>query len=130
LPPMRDFFSLPSHSRHESILGITTNLAVVHILVSDQSTLTLHSHTVLPLSSPPMLIIPVDPMGWAEQAVLLSVSELGELAFWATEVDSGSTWKCTGKVRTGRTGLRLAACSPTKKSALGLASLIIRTNVL
>lgn len=88
-------------------------------------------------------IIPVDPMGWtdlyhtrtaasnrAQVDVLLSVNEDGELGFWAPEgqpskeVDpvpkpSQSFWKRTGTVRTGRNGLRIAACSSTKKSVLG-----------
>jgi hypothetical protein len=122
---MRDLFSLPSRRRHESILGITTELTLMHILVNDQSTLILHSHVALPLSSPPMLIIPVDPMGWIAHAVLLSVSEQGELAFWDTEVGPKSAWKCTGKVRTGKNGVRIATCSPTKKSALGSVSMIV-----
>ena len=78
----------------------------------------------------------------AQVDALLSVNEDGDLAFWAPEdqpspsssrsdsrskareVDpipkpSQSLWKCTGTVRTGRKGLRIAACSSTKKSVLG-----------
>lgn len=79
----------------------------------------------------------------AQVDVLLSVNEDGELGFWAPEgqpsppssrsdssskareeVDpipkpSQSFWKRTGTVRTGRNGLRIAACSSTKKSVLG-----------
>lgn len=105
-------------------------------------------------------IIPVDPMGWtdlyhtgtgvsnrAQGDALLSVSQDGELVFWAPEdqlspsssrPDSRSRareetdpipkpnqsfWKCTGTVRTGRKGLRIAACSSTKKSVLGTYSI-------
>ena len=74
---------------------------------------------------------------------LLSVNQDGELVFWAPEdqlspsssrpdsrskareeIDSTlkpsqSFWKRTGTVRTGRKGLRIAACSSTKKSVLG-----------
>ena len=101
-------------------------------------------------------IIPVDPMGWADlyhtgnrasnQAqmdALLSVSQYGELVFWAPEdqlspsssrpdsrlkareeIDlmqkpNHTFWKPTGSVRTCRTGLRIVACSSTKKSVLG-----------
>jgi len=79
----------------------------------------------------------------AQVDALLSVNEGGDLAFWAPEdqpspsssrsdsrskareeVDSitkpsQSFWKCTGTVQTGRKGLRIAACSSTKKSVLG-----------
>ncbi|KAI0639823.1 WD repeat-containing protein [Trametes polyzona] len=79
--------------------------------------------------------------------VLLSVSEDGELAFWVPEGELGEhlgttlasngrpngtngfqeargragqkvSWKCTGKVRTGRKGLSMARCSSAKKSVL------------
>ena len=122
--------------------------------------LELVSVTKLPLGNQgnPSLkfIIPVDPMGWtdlyktgtrtaeAQVDALLSVSEEGELVFWAPECqpspsssrsDSPSggkegvdpipesnrpLWKCTGTVRTGRKNLRIAACSSTKKSVLGI----------
>ncbi len=73
-----------------------------------------------------------------EHDVLLSVSDDGELAFWVPGDDSGertkavdghsanvlngagtSGWACTGKVRTGRKGVRIAGCSSAKKSVLG-----------
>ena len=75
---------------------------------------------------------------------LLSVNQNGELVFWApedqfspsssgpdshlkardSEIDyipkpNPTFWKHTGSVRTGRTGLRIVACSSTKKSVLG-----------
>ena len=102
-------------------------------------------------------IIPVDPMGWTDLYnpgtktqnqiqfdALLSVSNDGELIFWAPEdqfspassrSDSPSKaggetdlapkpdrafWRRTGTVRTGRKGLRTVACSSTKKSVLGI----------
>lgn len=76
----------------------------------------------------------------AQVDALLSVNEDGDLAFWAPEDQpspsssrsdsrsnasdpipkpSQSFWKCTDSVRTGRKGLRVAACSSTKKSVLG-----------
>jgi hypothetical protein len=126
-----------------------------------QASLELISVTRLPLGGQehPNLkfIIPVDPMGWTDLYntetrtpnqvqvdALLSVSEDGELVFWAPEdqfspsssrpdspskaredPDSApkpnqSLWRCTGVVRTGRKGLRIAACSSTKKSVLGI----------
>ena len=126
-----------------------------------QPGLELASITKLPLGdqeySNLKFIIPVDPMGWtdlynpgtrsetqAQLDALLSVSNDGELAFWAAEVQSSpsssrsdspakvkeevnlttkpnqSFWKCTGTVRTGRKDIRIAACSSAKKSVLGI----------
>jgi len=83
------------------------------------------------------------PLNQAQADALLSANQDGELAFWAPdeqtsppssrpdsrskakeEVDpipkpNQSFWKRTGTVRTGRKGLRIAACSSTKKSVLG-----------
>lgn len=80
----------------------------------------------------------------AQMDALLSVSKDGELVFWAAEgpvspsssrsdsptkakeeIDpvskpNQSFWKCTGTVRTGRKGIRIAACSSAKKSVLGI----------
>ena len=76
----------------------------------------------------------------ARSDALLSVSEDGELVFWTPQDQLSSSnatpntrevldarsrpdqsfWKCTGTVRTGRKGLRIAACSSTKKSVLGI----------
>ena len=53
-----------------------------------------------------------------EHDVLLSVSEDGELAFWVPETNGKTGWRCTGKVRTGRTGFRKVRCSSAKKTAL------------
>jgi hypothetical protein len=77
------------------------------------------------------MILPVDPMAWSnsfgrpnsgpgteQRDMLLSLSDSGELAFWAPVSDKTSDWKCTGRVRTGRTGVRMARCSSAKKSVL------------
>ncbi|KAJ3560471.1 hypothetical protein NP233_g10818 [Leucocoprinus birnbaumii] len=73
---------------------------------------------------------------WEEHDVLLSVSENGELGFWvpasvgaskngSAEVNGGdvkTTWRCTGRVRTGRAGFNRARCSSAKKTALVVPS--------
>jgi hypothetical protein len=123
VPPLKSLYSLPCNGV-ESIVGITPNLSIVHVNVQHTPTpsLTLYSHYSLPLSSPPSIILPVDPMArsskhsWVEHDILLSISECGELAFW--ESSSMPEWRCTGKVKTGRTGFRKARCSSAKKSAL------------
>jgi hypothetical protein len=83
------------------------------------------------------MILQVDPMArsssvdWAEHDTLLSVSECGELAFW--EGLSAAEWRCTGKVKTGRTGFRMARCSSAKKSALSelyLTAALIRLSYM
>jgi hypothetical protein len=91
--------------------------------------LSLISQTTLPLSSPPAFILPVDPMGWIssrgstvmERDVLLSVGSDGKLMFWVPE-GKRAGWRCTGKVRTGRTNLRMARCSSAKKTVLSESS--------
>ena len=52
-----------------------------------------------------------------ERDVLLSVGSDGELMFWIPE-GKRVGWRCTGKVRTGRTNLRMARCSSAKKTVL------------
>jgi len=85
--------------------------------------------------------LPVDPMAWSVEKkwpgsggsgvgssgssdVLLSVSEEGELAFWALDEEAAAAeeepWRCTERVKTGRKGFRTARCSSVKKSALGM----------
>ena len=128
LPPVNSLFSLPSPD-HESIIGVTSDFTIIQICISNG--LAISSQSQLPLSSPPKIILPVDPMAWsgtspwAEHDVLLSVSEDGQLAFWIPDENGKVEWRCTGKVTTGRTGLRMARCSSAKKSALGKASTII-----
>jgi hypothetical protein len=89
-----------------------------------------HSESTLALTSSLKALIPVDPMAWslpvgaeAEYGlhdVLLSVTEDGELAFWIPDTTTMTpTWKCTGKVRTGRRNIVMEACSSAKKTVLG-----------
>ncbi|PBL01184.1 WD repeat-containing protein [Armillaria gallica] len=141
LPSISSFFTLPSKSDAESIIGITDDLSVYHIQLRNEAstTLFLHSHGPLPLSSPPAMIVPVDPMAWGldhpwmEHDVLLSVSDVGELGFWVPQENgpeaspaglngkqnsTASTWVCTGTVRTSRKAIKRAKCSSAKKTAL------------
>ncbi|KAJ6621584.1 RAVE protein 1 C terminal-domain-containing protein [Mycena sp. CBHHK59/15] len=121
LPSISSLFSLPSKEGQETIIGITTDFSIVQIHVAPS--LTLHSHNSLPVRTPKM-ILPVDPMAWglshqwATHDVLLSVSQLGELAFWVPDESSPSEWRCTGSVRTHRSGISRARCSSAKKTAL------------
>ncbi|KAJ6574959.1 WD repeat-containing protein [Mycena capillaripes] len=122
LPPISSLFSLPSKDGQETIVGITLDFSIVQVRVNPG--LTLHSHNNLPISTP-KLILPVDPMAWglrrewATHDVLLSVSELGELAFW---VPDENEWRCTGSVKTHRAGISKARCSSAKKTALIVAT--------
>jgi hypothetical protein len=117
---------MPSKDEHESIFGITPDFAIIELRTSNfpSPSLTLHSQNRLPPLTPACtikMILPVDPMAWGLSAqwtqhdVLLSVAENGQLAFWVPE-ESG--WRCTGKVKTGRSGIRKASCSSAKKTAL------------
>lgn len=64
-------------------------------------------------------------MGWIssrdtagmERDVLLSVGRNGELMFWVPD-GNGTGWRRTGRVRTGRTSIRMARCSSAKKTVL------------
>lgn len=97
----------------------------MHAVSGKTPSISLISQTTLPLSSPPAFILPVDPMGWIssrgsavmERDVLLSIGSDGELMFWVPE-ERTVGWRCTGKVRTGRTNLRMARCSSAKKTVL------------
>ncbi|KAJ7783622.1 RAVE protein 1 C terminal-domain-containing protein [Mycena maculata] len=120
LPPISSLFSLPLKEGHETIIGITLDFSIVQVHVN--ADLTLHSHNSLPIRTPKM-ILPVDPMAWglsewATHDVLLSVSALGELAFWVPDKSAPSEWRCTGAVRTHRAGISRARCSSAKKTAL------------
>lgn len=125
LPQLESLFTMPSPDGYESIIGITVDFTIVHLRATKETGLILQSKNRLPLTCPPKLILPVDPMAWGldrawnEHDVLLSVSGDGELAFWVPETISESGWRCTGKVRTGRTGIKKARCSSAKKTALG-----------
>lgn len=150
VPHLNSLFTTPSTDNHDSILGITADLAVAHVYLnvdaqnagdiskkSQSVTLSLHSHRHLPLDDQPSLIQPVDPMAWGmknqwvEHDALFSISESGELAFWVPEegnvgvnghkgasTSNDSGWRCTGRVKTGRKGIRKAKCSSAKKTAL------------
>ncbi|KAJ4485959.1 RAVE protein 1 C terminal-domain-containing protein [Lentinula aciculospora] len=144
IPRLISLFTTPSSNSHDSILGVTADLAIVHLTVKAETAedehspsvkLSLHSQHHLPLDVHPCLILPVDPMawgmknGWVEHDALLSISEEGELAFWIPEDrqitnslsisnHDQSGWRCTGKVKTGRRHIRKARCSSAKKTAL------------
>jgi hypothetical protein len=123
VPELNYLFSMPSKDEHELIFGITPDFSIIELRATPSPSLILYSQIRLPLDSacPIKMILPVDPMAWGLSAtwtphdVLLSVSENGELAFWVPE-ESG--WRCTGKVKTGRAGIRKASCSSAKKTAL------------
>ncbi|KAF5385516.1 hypothetical protein D9757_005413 [Collybiopsis confluens] len=148
LPNIQSLFTTPSSNGygHDSILGITADTDIAHVYLSveeenDTSSfpaLSLHRHNRLPLATLPAIIQPVDPMAWGmknewvEHDAVLSISEVGELAFWIPEerrvaaLNGASSsshsdhpgWKCTGRVKTGRRGIRSARCSSAKKTAL------------
>lgn len=151
VPPLALLFVLSApHSKPvRTLVGVTasqTILLISAILSATAPSLTVVSELSLPLSAPSKMILPVDPMSWVGQlpsdtrageghGVLLSISEEGELAFWAPENDFLSpkvngagdcavAWKCTGKVRTGRKGITRARCSSAKKSCLGGSHLL------
>lgn len=127
VPSITGLFSAPSKTVHECIVGLTSDSSIVHIHIDNipNPTLRLHSHNNLPLTQPPKLILPVDPMSWSrekslvEHDTLLSISDDGELSFWIPEEETPSGWRCTGKVKTGRRNFALASCSSAKKSVLG-----------
>lgn len=127
VPSIIELFSAPSKTAHECIVGLTSDSSIIHIHIDSipNPTLRLHSHNNLPLTQPPKLILPVDPMAWSrersleEHDTLLSISEDGELSFWIPEEGTSSGWRCTGKVKTGRKNFALASCSSAKKSVLG-----------
>ncbi|KAJ7169732.1 RAVE protein 1 C terminal-domain-containing protein [Mycena filopes] len=121
LPEISSLFTLPSREGQESIVGITADFSIVQVHVNPG--LVLYSHNNLPVRTPKM-ILPVDPMAWGLRGhwtthdVLLSLSELGELAFWVPDESSPPEWRCTGSVKTHRTGISKARCSSAKKTAL------------
>lgn len=142
IPSIVSLFPLPTESgtssaAKETLVGITDsqNIVLIDILFPSHSSLvfvpslSLRSFTSLPLESTPKMVLPVDPMAWSSpytterkgnnHDILLSVSEEGELAFWVPIEGPGLVeWKCTGTVRTRKTGLSLACCSSAKKSVL------------
>ena len=127
LPRVSYLFSTPSRREHESIVALTEDKFIFHIHISGSlhPTLVLYSYNNLPLLHAPKLLIAVDPMAWSKTSTLeehdnlLSVSDDGELCFWTLEHGKNPGWRCTGRVRTGRSGFRMASCSSAKKSVLG-----------
>lgn len=126
---------MPSPSGCEFIIAVTTDYVVIQIKCTEgpDADLTITSQQPLPLPDTPRFIQPVDPMAWgnkrdwAEHDVLLSVSNEGELAFWAPETEAeknGQAWRCTGTVRTEKRGFKKAKCSSMKKTALGMSLLV------
>ncbi|KAI0305003.1 RAVE protein 1 C terminal-domain-containing protein [Russula brevipes] len=131
LPSISSLFSLPPRSSapYECIYAVTADptpsICHIHAVSGEPPSLSLISQTVLPLSSPTAFILPVDPMGWIsshdpagiERDALLSVGRDGELMFWNPE-GKRAGWRCTGRVRTGRTSIRMVRCSSAKKTVL------------
>lgn len=126
IPAIDYLFSIPSEDEGDSIIGITSELSIVHLRACYDPfpTLLIHSQSNLPLAHPPRFILPVDPMAWGQRQswtepdVLLSVSHTGELDFWVPEDAQTPLWKQTGTVKTGRTRIIKASCSSAKKTAL------------
>lgn len=104
VPPLRLLFSLPvsstsCHPHSHTVLAVTNDhrILIIHANLSPNPSLSIRLETSLPLSSPPTLILPVDPMAWSGTSgeasafiahshdTLLSVSDDGELAFWVPE---------------------------------------------
>lgn len=127
LPELENLFTMPSPDGCEFIIAISHDFTVIQIMAMDSPNpqLSLVSQSQLPVSSPLRFIQPVDPMAWGSSKrewtahdVLLSVTLEGELAFWAPDSSNGSPWRCTGQIRTERSGFRKAKCSSMKKTAL------------
>lgn len=142
VPQLISLFCLPSGSS-TSIIGVTFSYDIVRICIHPNDSarassfeLTSLAPTRLPTSDDLSLVLPVDPMAWSnvtdpgrEHDTLLSVSKNGDLAFWLfDEDDDRSQWKCTGRVKTGKSGYRLARCSSAKKTALGENNLLMPFN--
>ncbi|TDL28114.1 hypothetical protein BD410DRAFT_870276 [Rickenella mellea] len=144
VPKLASLFCLPSNESNTSVIGITPDCDIVHIRVSGISitppAMKMYAQTRLPLQTPPKMIMPVDPMAWSDASrdaskntderkhdVLLSVTEDGELSYWVAKAaghpnEGYDSWFCTGSVRTGRRGMRMARCSSAKKSALVIST--------
>ncbi len=122
-----------------TVIGITPKATMIFLNVSihfnpgsntaPTGEVAVVSETTLPLETKPMMIVPVDPMGWSGQYAkqmlgghddLVSVGDSGELAFWRIDPSSASiNLKRTGKVKTQRQNIAMAACSSAKKTVLG-----------
>ncbi|KAI0307694.1 WD repeat-containing protein [Multifurca ochricompacta] len=131
LPVISSLFSLPPRDAapYECIYAVTASptpsICHIHAVSGETPSLSSISQTTLPLPSPAVFIIPVDPMGWISSRdsagighdVLLSVGGDGVLMFWVPD-GNGNSWRSTGKVRTGRTNIRMVRCSSAKKTVL------------
>ncbi|KAI0695128.1 RAVE protein 1 C terminal-domain-containing protein [Cytidiella melzeri] len=134
-------FSIASgkNSNSATLIGITSRSTMLILNVSIPTDLSsaeasylhvsMHSESSLPLDMKPTMILPVDPMGWSGPYAsqiqsghddLVSVGADGELAFWRINPSNPShiSWKCSGKVKTQRQNIAMAACSSAKKTVL------------
>ncbi|KAG8772808.1 regulator of (H+)-ATPase in vacuolar membrane, partial [Serendipita sp. 398] len=121
LPLLTSLFLIPpNHDHITCLIGVTESFQIlqIHAIHPPDPSLVVQSTSSLPNLSKPIMILPVDPMIWNRTAseLLLSVSEEGDLEFWAAE--AGTSWKRTGHVATGRKEIIKARCSSAKKTVL------------
>ncbi|CAG7847093.1 Regulator of V-ATPase in vacuolar membrane protein 1 AltName: Full=Suppression of the onset of impotence protein 3 [Serendipita indica DSM 11827] len=121
LPRLLDLFLVPpNHDTITCLIGIAESLDIIQIHAHHppNSSLTIHSSGPLPSKSKLAWIRPVDPMVWSSPGidVLLSISQEGDLEFWAAE--SSTSWRKTGHVVTGRSNIERVRCSSSKKTVL------------
>lgn len=122
-------------SGYDRILGVTAEFDIFQMKATSDPKLNMISRHKLPLTDTPRLVLQVDPMAWRRSHdwtthdVLLSISENGEISFWVPEANAGNGWRCTGKVRTGRTGFRKVRCSSAKKTVLSMSNSIQTSNI-
>lgn len=130
IPNLESLFTMPSPTHYEYIIGVTADFTIVLLEVTDVPSISILGQHKLPLPYTPKFILPVDPMAWGyagdwnDHDTLLSISEEGEICFWALGVKSNEGWICTRKVRTGKTGFRKVRCSSAKKTALSKFSFV------
>ena len=124
IPGLESLFTVPTAGGGERVLGVSADFRIFQFKATEKDHLTLVGEHKLPLAYPPRFILPVDPMAWTwsrdstAHDILLSISANGEIAFWVPEAQTANGWRCTGKVRTNRTGFRKVRCSSAKKTAL------------
>ncbi|KAF8323322.1 hypothetical protein DL93DRAFT_2050227 [Clavulina sp. PMI_390] len=137
--PSTDTMQSTSSASAVRILSVTPSQISTFLLFgldTMKPSIRLRSTSSLPLESTARIVLPVDPMAWshdplssgshaARHDALVSVSEDGTLSFWVPALENmgsnngnSAAWICTGSIRTGRTGIRLARCSSAKKTAL------------
>lgn len=119
------------------LIGITEARSIVKIQINVAMlggkrlyTLVISPPTELSNSESLIFVTAIDPMGWSKAArsqdrrahdTLMSLSDSGELVFWCYDEHARpGQWLRSGRVRTGRSGYRLASCSSAKKTALGI----------